>query len=74
MRAGVLETGILDDALQGDDVGAAPQVLQDLDLPLDLLLLDRFQCFDDTLLIVGDVDRLEDLAVLAPAQFPYELK
>ena len=31
---------ILDDPLQGDDVGAAAKVLQDLDLALDLLLLD----------------------------------
>ena len=29
---------VLDDALQGDNVGAAAKVLQDLDLPLDLLL------------------------------------
>ena len=32
--------GVLDDALKGDDVGAAAKVLEDLDLALDLLLLD----------------------------------
>ena len=65
--------GVLDDALQGDDVGAAAQVLQDLDLALDLLLLDGLQCFDDALLVVGDVDGLEDLAVLAAAELPDQL-
>ena len=64
---------VLDDALQGDDVGAAAKVLQDLDLALDLLLLDRLQCFDDALLVVRDVDGLEHLAVLATAQLPDKL-
>ena len=65
--------GVLDDALQGDDVGAAAKVLQDLDLALDLLLLDRLQRFDDALLVVRDVDGLEDLTVLATAQFTDKL-
>ena len=65
--------GILDDALQGDDVGAAAKVLQDLDLSLDLLLLDRLECFDDALLVVRDVDRLEHLAVLATAELAHKL-
>ena len=65
--------GVLDDALQGDDVGAAAKVLQDLDLALDLLLLDRLQRFDDALLVVRDVDGLEHLAVLATAQLPDKL-
>ncbi len=64
---------ILDNALQGDDVGATPEIFQDLDLALDLLLLDGLQRFDHTLLIVGDVDGLEHLAVLAPAQFSDKL-
>ena len=65
--------GVLDDTLQGDDVGAAAKVLQDLDLALDLLLLDRLQRFDDALLVVRDVDGLEHLAVLATAQLPDKL-
>ena len=53
------------DIQQGDNVGPARQVLQDLDLPLDLLLLDGLQDLDDTLLIVGDIDAFEDLRVLS---------
>jgi len=48
--------------LQGDNVSTASEVLQDLDLALDLLLLDRLQSFDYALLVVRDVDGLEDLA------------
>lgn len=33
--------GVFDCVHQPDDVGPTAQVLQDLDLPLDLLLLDR---------------------------------
>ena len=53
--------GVLDDALQGDDVGAAAKVLQDLDLALDLLLLDGLQGLHHALLVVRHVDGLEDL-------------
>ncbi len=66
--------GILDDALQGDDVCATPEIFQDLDLALDLLLLDGLQRFDHALLVVGDVDGLEHLTVLAPPQFSDKLK
>lgn len=52
---------------QGDDVGAAGQVLKDLDLALDLLLLDGLENLDDTLLVVDDVDALKNLAVLSAA-------
>ena len=54
----------LDDAVKGDDIGAAPQVLQDLYLPLDLLLLHRFQCLHHTLLVVVDVNRLKHLKII----------
>ena len=39
------------DVEQADDVRSAGQVLQDLDLTLDLLLLDRLQYFDDALVV-----------------------
>lgn len=52
---------------QGDDVGAACQVLQDLDLALDLLLFYGLEHLDDAFLIVDDVYSLEDLRVLAAA-------
>ena len=61
---------VFDDALQRDDVGAAAKILQDLDLALYLLLFDRLQRFHYAFLIVGHVDGFENLAVLAPAEFP----
>ena len=61
---------VLDDSLQRDDVGAAAQVLQDLDLALNFLLLDRLQRLDYAFLVVGHVDGFEDFAVLAPTEFP----
>ena len=54
---------------QGDDVGAACQVLEDLDLSLDLLLLNRLEHLDDAFLVVNHVDALEHLGVLSPACF-----
>lgn len=50
---------------QGNDVGTTRQILQNLDLSLDLLLLDRLEHLDDALLIVDDVDTLENLRVFA---------
>lgn len=58
---------IPDHIQQGDDVGAAGQVLKNLDLALDLLLLDRLENLDDTFLIVDHVDAFEDLTVFATA-------
>lgn len=46
---------------QGYDIWTPGQVLENFDFSLDLLLLDRFQDFDDTLFIVDDVNTLEDL-------------
>ncbi len=54
---------VSDDVEQRNDVRTARQVLQDLDLPLDLLLLHRLQHLDDALLVVDDVDPLEDFRV-----------
>ena len=68
MRAGVLE-----DALKGDNVGAAAEVLENLDLTLDILFLDWLERVDHALLVVCDVDGLEDLAVLSAAQLPDQL-
>lgn len=65
--AGKADLGIPDDIEQGDDVRAAGQILQDLDLSLDFLLLDGLENLDDAFLVVDDVDALEDLRVLAAA-------
>jgi hypothetical protein len=46
---------------QSNDVRSSRKILQNLDLSLDLLLLHRFQDFDDAFLIGGDVDGFEDL-------------
>lgn len=56
---------VANDVEQSDDVRTAAEVLQDLDLALYLLLLDRLQNLDDALLVVDDVDALEDLGVFA---------
>jgi hypothetical protein len=58
---------------QRDDVGTARQILQDLDLALYLLLLDRLQDFDDAFLVVDDVDALKDLRVFSPADLANNL-
>lgn len=52
---------------QGDDVGSAREVLENLDLSLDLLLFDWLENLDNTLLVVGDIDALENFRVLATA-------
>jgi hypothetical protein len=44
---------------QGDNIGSSRQILQDFDLSLYLLLLDRLQDFDDAFLVVDDIDPLE---------------
>lgn len=46
---------------QGYNIRTSSQVLKDFDFSLDLLLLDRFEDFDDTLFIIDDVNTLEDL-------------
>lgn len=46
---------------QGHDIWTSGQVLENFDFSLDLLLLDGFEDFYDTLLVVDDVNTLEDL-------------
>eukprot|EP00754_Rhynchopus_humris_P030124 Rhum_TRINITY_DN15259_c0_g1::Rhum_TRINITY_DN15259_c0_g1_i1::g.147186::m.147186 len=58
---------------QLDDVGAAAEVLQDLDLTLDLHLLHGLQNLDHATLLVLHVHTLEHLGVLAPPDFPHHL-
>jgi hypothetical protein len=48
---------------QRDNIRAPGEILQDLDLPLDLLLLDRLEHLDHTLLVVDNIDAFEDLRV-----------
>jgi hypothetical protein len=65
-EAGSLTLAISDNIQQSNDVGPTGQVLQDLDLALYFLLLDGFEDLNDTFLIVGDVDALEDFRVFTP--------
>ena len=58
---------VSDNVEQCDDVWSPREVLEDLDLSLDLLLLDRLKNLDNALLIVGDIDALKDLRVLSTA-------
>jgi len=46
---------------QGHDIWTSSQVLENFDFPFDLLLLDGFEDFDDTLLVVDDMNTFEDL-------------
>lgn len=64
---------IAHDVEQRDDVGAARQILQDLDFALYLLLLDGLEDLDDAFLVVDDVDALEDLGVFAAADLADDL-
>lgn len=48
-----------------NNVGPSRQVLEDLDFALDLLLLDRLEDLDDTLLVVHDVDALKNFRVFS---------
>ena len=66
-EGGGLALRVADDVEELDDVGTAAHVLEDLDLALDLLLLDRLEDLDDALGVAPDVDALKDLTVFAPA-------
>jgi len=66
-REGQTDLAIAHNIEQTNNVGSSTQVLQDLDLTLDLLLLDRLEDLDDAFLVVDDVDTLEDLRVLSAA-------
>jgi len=57
--------GIADDIKEGDDVGAAGQVLENLDFTLDFLLFDGFENLDAALFTLGEVNTLEHLGVFA---------
>lgn len=58
---------IANDIKQGYHVGTTRQVLKNLDLTLNLLLLDRLEDLDDTLLVVDDIDALEHFGIFSPA-------
>lgn len=58
---------IANDIKQGYHVGTTRQILKNLDLTLNLLLLDRLEDLDDTLLIVDYIDALEHFGVFSPA-------
>ena len=62
-EGGGFALAVADDVEQGDDVGPAAEVLEDLDLALDLLLFDGFEDFDDAFLVVDYVDAFKDFAV-----------
>lgn len=47
---------------QGYDIRTSSQILENFDFSLDLLLLDRFEDFYDTLFVVDNVNALEDLS------------
>lgn len=64
-RKGSTDLVVPHNVQQRNDVGSTGEVLQNLDLPLYLLLLDGLEDLDDAFLVVDDVDAFEDLRVLA---------
>ena len=56
-----LGSRIADHVQQGYDIWASSQVLENFDFSLDLLLLDGFEDFYDTLFVVDDVNSFKDL-------------
>mmetsp|Transcript_9124 Transcript_9124/g.28278 ORF Transcript_9124/g.28278 Transcript_9124/m.28278 type:complete len:520 (-) Transcript_9124:64-1623(-) len=72
-EAGRLGLRVTHDVHQLDGVRPAAQVLQDLDLALDLLLLDRLKNLDDAALVLQRVYTLEHLAVLSAAHLANNL-
>lgn len=54
---------------QSYDVGTSRQILENLDLTLDLLLLDRLKDLDNTFLVIDDIDALEHFRIFA-ATYP----
>ena len=62
---------VFDDAVQGYHVCAASQVFQNLYFPLDFLLFDWLQCFDDALVVCINVYALEHFAVLPSSKLSH---
>ena len=62
---------IPDDIEESNNIWATTQNLKDFDFSFDFLLLDRFEDFDNTFLIIGDINALENFRVLAPSNFPH---
>lgn len=62
-----LALAIPHDIQQRHDVRPSTQILQNLNLPLDLLLLNRLQDLDDAFLVVDNVDAFKDLGVFPSA-------
>lgn len=69
-QTGYFGARISDDVQQRHDIRATGQVLEDLDLSLYLLLLHRFQHFDDTWLVVLYVDAFKHLSSVLSAPTP----
>jgi hypothetical protein len=61
-----------DDVKKFDNVGAAAEVLQNLDLPADFLHLDGLEDLHYASVVVHHVDAFEDLAILATANFAHD--
>ena len=64
-EAGNLGRRISDDVQQCNNIRSSSEVLENLYFSFDLLLLDRLQNFDYTLLVIDDVDTFEDLPNVA---------
>lgn len=62
-EAGNLGRRISDDVKQCNNIRSSSEVLENLYFSFDLLLFDRLQNFDYTLLVVNDIDAFENLGL-----------
>jgi hypothetical protein len=51
---------------ESNDIWSTRQILKDLDLAFYLLLFDRLEHFDDTFLVVDDIDSFKNLGIFPP--------
>lgn len=58
---------------ESNDVWSSTQDLKNFNLPFDLLLLHRLEDFDDTFLVVHDIDPFKHLGILASSDLPHNL-
>lgn len=56
---------VSDHVQQRNNVGTSGEILENLDLSLDLLLLNRLENLDNTFLVVHDVDAFENFGIFA---------
>jgi hypothetical protein len=65
--------GVANDIKEGDDVGAAGQVLENLDFTLDFLLFDGFENLDAAFFTLDEVNALKHLGIFTASDLADDL-